>query len=191
MYTFLILIRYTNVNTKEQVDHMTVQTLEELYKLKFHLIYRYLLKIGCTREDAEDIVQNTFYKAISKMIHLETENPSSWLFKVAIHNYYDLCRKQKRHPKVEVKDEFIENLFANVEDGEVCIINKENRNDIQAILERLKPLQANLLLLKYEMDLTYEQIANLLNMKVDTVRMTLYRARNQFKKEWSESYGRR
>lgn len=170
---------------------MTVQTLEELYQSKFHLIYGYLLKIGCTREDAEDIVQNTFYKAISNMIHLETENPSAWLFKVAIHNYYDLCRKQKRHPKVEVKEEFIENLFSSVEDGEQFIINNENRAEIQEIIEQLKPVQANMLLLKYEMDLSYEQIANLLNIKVDTVRMTLYRARNQFKKKWSESRERR
>ncbi|MCM3324778.1 RNA polymerase sigma factor [Cytobacillus kochii] len=164
---------------------MKVQTLEELYRAKFHLIFRYLLKVGCSREDAEDIIQNTFYKAIENMIHLEVENPSAWLFKVATHNYYDLCRKQKRHPQVKVHDEFLENFLAHADEGERFVINQENKAEIHAVINQLKPSQANLLLLKYEMDLSYEQIGNLLNMKIDTVRVTLYRARNQFKKKWS------
>ncbi|KEK10910.1 hypothetical protein EP18_14785 [Lysinibacillus sphaericus] len=167
---------------------MSDHNLEELYKAKSHLIFRYLLKIGCSREDAEDIIQNTFYKAISNMIHLEIENPSAWLFKVATHNYYDLCRKQKRHPLVKIQDEFIEEILSFAEDGEELIIRKENRADIQKVINQLKPAQANLLLLKYEMNLSYEQIANLLNLKIDTVRTTLYRARNQFKKKWRETH---
>lgn len=167
---------------------MKVLTIEELYKAKCHLIYQYLLKCGCSREDAEDIIQNTFYKAITNMIHIEVQNPSAWLFKVATHNYYDLCRKQNRQPQVNVNDEFLENMLAHTEETEKIVIDMENRTELQSVINQLKPAQANLLLLKYEMDLSYEQIANILDIKIDTVRTLLYRARNQFKKKWSETY---
>ena len=44
------------------------ELLEEIFKSKMDIIFRYLIKIGCNRPDAEDIVQDTLFKAI---IHLE------------------------------------------------------------------------------------------------------------------------
>lgn len=72
------------------------------------------------------------------------------------------------------------------EDGEQIVLKKEHKNEIETVLNQLSPTQSNLLLLKYELDLSYEEISVLLNMKVDTIRTTLYRSRNTFKQKWSE-----
>ena len=165
---------------------MRIQSIEDLYWEKSQFILRYLLKIGCPKEDAEDILQNTFLKAVEHMIHLNIGNPSAWLFRVSINNYYDLCRKRKRHPSAQVDEKFFENMQGMGEDGEQIVLKKENKRDIEAILNQLPATQSNLLLLKYELDLSYEEISILLNIKVDTIRMTLYRARNNFKQKWSE-----
>lgn len=165
---------------------MQNQAIEDLYREKSRVIFRYLIKIGCPNEDAEDIVQTTFSKAFEHMIHLNVDNPSAWLFKVSINNYYDLCRKQQRYPHAQIDESFFENMYQVDEDGEQLVLRKEHKHEIEAILNQLSPVQSNLLLLKYELDLSYEEISGLLNMKVDTIRTTLYRSRNTFKQKWSE-----
>lgn len=165
---------------------MHIQTIEDLYREKSRIIFRYLIKIGCPKEDAEDIIQTTFSKAFEHMIHLNVEKPSAWLFKVAINNYYDLCRKQKRYPHAQIDERFFENMYQIDEDGEQLVLRKEHKEEMETVLNQLSPAQSNLLVLKYELDLSYEEISVLLNMKIDTIRTTLYRSRNNFKQKWSE-----
>ena len=83
---------------------MRVETIEDLYQQKFQIIFKHLINMGCSKENAEDIVQNTFYKAIENMVHLEVKNLSAWLFKVSIHQFYDLYRRKQRFPKVNIGD---------------------------------------------------------------------------------------
>lgn len=165
---------------------MQTSSIEDLYREKSRIIFRYLFKLGCSKENAEDIVQTTFSKAFEHMIHLNTDNPSAWLFKVSINHYHDLCRKQRRYPHAQIDDTFLANMLKMDEDGEQLLLRKEQKQDIEKILNQLSPTQSNLLLLKYEMDLSYEEISVLLHMKVDTIRTTLYRSRKIFKQKWSE-----
>lgn len=165
---------------------MKAKTIEDLYQKKFHIIFKHLIKMGCSKENAEDIVQNTFYKAIENMVHLEVKNISAWLFKVAIHQFYDLCRRTQRFPQVNIDDKAFITSFIQVETGEDLLLLKEFQGDIRSILNELKPSYKNLLLLKYELGLSYEEISMMLDMKVETVRTSLYRARKVFKEKWRE-----
>ena len=45
---------------------MNYELIDEIFKDKMNLIYRYLIKLGCSKENADDIVQDTFYKALMK-----------------------------------------------------------------------------------------------------------------------------
>lgn len=161
-------------------------SIEKLYIEKSNMIYKYLLKIGCKNEDAMDIVQETFYKAIENIIHLNEKNISAWLFKVAINKYYDLCRYQRRYPSLDIDENIIINLLED--DGEKIMIKKENKEDIEKILEELTPMHKNLIVLKYDLELSYSQISDFLDMKEETVKIYLYRARKDFKKRWAERY---
>ncbi|MGL6174466.1 MAG: RNA polymerase sigma factor [Cellulosilyticaceae bacterium] len=169
---------------------MKKDLLEEIYKQKAVFIYKYLIKIGASSEDAEDIVQNTFFKAIEYMVHVEERNLSSWLFKVAINNYYDICRKTKRIPLVELgKENLIQDI--NKDTPELVAVSKENSQEVSEVLNEMKDSYKNLLLLKYEMELSYEQIAILLETNESQIKTYLYRARNDFKKRWNGKYGQR
>ena len=42
---------------------MRYESIEQLYEEKAHIIFRYLMKTGCPKEDAEDIMQATFFKS--------------------------------------------------------------------------------------------------------------------------------
>ncbi len=170
---------------------MKTETIEDLYRRKFQIIFKYLISIGCSKENAEDIVQNTFYKAIENMVHLEVRNISAWLFKVSVNQFYDLCRRKRRFPKVHINDQAFIDFFIQEETSEDLLLVKEFQGDIRHLLDELKPSHKNLLLLKYDLGLSYEEISAMLDMKVETIRTTLYRARKEFKQKWREQNERR
>ena len=60
-------------------------SFNELIKVHIDKIYRLALKITKNHEDAEDIVQNTFYKAIDKLDQFREESSfSTWVYKIAL-----------------------------------------------------------------------------------------------------------
>jgi len=65
---------------------MDRKLLDELFTSKMVIIYRYLVKIGCSHTDAEDIVQDTLLKAIIHLEAIESDKIASWLFKVALNS---------------------------------------------------------------------------------------------------------
>lgn len=162
--------------------------ITSLYKEKAAIIKNYLIKNGCSLLDAEDIVQGTFVKAIQYMVELHEKNISAWLFKVALHAYYDLCRRNKRQPICSIEDQ--EQFFIGLADelnGEKMLLSKERAEEIARVVNRLNANQRNLLLLRYEMELSYKEIAELLDMDEKTIKTYLYRARLAFKKKWEET----
>ena len=67
-------------------DSMMAKKLNEI--LKF--VYSYLIKMGASKEDAEDIIQDTAYKFLQYIDSIQMDNIKSWLFRVAVNQYYDL-----------------------------------------------------------------------------------------------------
>ena len=64
---------------------------------ELNIVYRYLLKLGVSKEDAEDVVQETAYKYLLYYDSIKTNKIRSWLIRVALNFYYDQCRKQNRY----------------------------------------------------------------------------------------------
>jgi RNA polymerase sigma factor (sigma-70 family) len=152
--------------------------IQPLLEGKMKTIYKYLVKIGADSGDAEDIVQETVYKFF---INIETINPqkaSSWLFRVAVNHYFDLCRRRKKEIYIPL-DEGVykdESLLP-----EEFVLSKENEWEIEYVMNQLKPLYKNLLVLKYLVGLSYEEIAETLDIKMGSLKTSLFRARENFK----------
>lgn len=140
-------------------------------------IYFYLKKQGADSETAKDIVQDAIYKS---MIHIESiasDKYRAFVFKVAINLYLDYCRKSKK-VTYQALDE---NLVSSTKLTEDLLISKDDKNQIREILEELPIKFKQLLLLKYDMQWSYQQIAEYLGMKPDGVKTNLARARAKFK----------
>lgn len=162
---------------------MDNELLQQLIGEKVHVIKRYLIKIGANPLDAEDIIQESLYKWLLYIDSIEPEKISSWLFRVALNKYYDLCRKQNRNVTVSIRNQvFIDNQPLPEEHFD----HIENREEINATLNQMKPLYKHLLVLKYEMDLSYEEICQLLDMKLGTLKTYIFRARKQFKRTYEK-----
>ena len=157
-----------------------------LYKKQFNVICLYLVKSGCKINDAEDIVHDSFIKAIEYVTEVDIKNISSWLFKVAINNYKNKLKRGKIIKSVSIYEEsFYEELSDNF-NIEESIISKEKSKEILEVLNLLKEEYRTLIICKYEMNLSYKEISLLLGLDENTIKVYLYRARNKFKEEWNK-----
>jgi len=154
----------------------------EVLKKVMNELYYYLMKQGADSETAKDIVQDSVYKM---MVHIEAVDPDkyrAWLFKVATNLYYDYCRKKNRAPSLMLD----ETLASNAELIEDALITKENQQYIRKMLDLMPTAYKQLLLLKYELEWSYQQIADYLEIKPNNVKTYLARARKKFKEIYQE-----
>lgn len=158
-----------------------------LYKKQFRIICLYLVKCGCRVNDAEDIVHDSFVKAIEYMDGVAINNLSSWLFRVSINAYKNSVKRSKIITCVSVDEENFYNQLAEEKTVEGEMLNKENCIEIRNTLNDLKEEYRALLIFKYEMNLSYREIGLLLGINESTIKTYLYRARNKFKEEWHKN----
>ena len=155
-------------------DSMIAEKLNNI--LKF--VYSYLIKMGASKEDAEDIIQDTAYKFLQYIDSIQIDNIQGWLFRVAVNQYYDLSRKKSRRRDVLLKFN-VQEIFEE-ETPEKALLQSELERDIHEILTKLKPKYRQLLLLKYSTGLKIKEVAELYSMKEGSVKTLLHRARKEF-----------
>jgi len=145
-------------------------------------IFNYLVKIGSSREDAKDIVQETFYKSLLYSDSIPSDKLSSWLFKVAINTYYDLCRRQKKWIPMPPQFDIVSDKYLLEE-----LVVMETQQEVHATLQEMSPTYKELLEMRYAKEMSYQDIGNSLDMKTDKVKTYLARAKKQFQKLYTRS----
>ncbi|PGZ07354.1 RNA polymerase subunit sigma-70 [Bacillus cereus] len=149
-------------------------------RLKQYLgfIFNYLLKLGISREDAEDIVQEAALKYIENLEGIPPEKVKSWLFRVAINKSYDILRREKRKDKFLIELCILENLESDL--PEDCLLKEEQSGEIKKTLDLLPKRYREVLILKYVVGLRYDDIALLFEVTTGTVKTTVFRAKEYF-----------
>lgn len=147
---------------------------------KLHPVFLTLIKMGASKEDAEDITQETALQFLQYIDGIDIDLAQAWLYRVAINKYYDMLKKKKTHENYILA--FNMNELFNYETPEHFLLRKELQKDIQYILEQLKPKEAELLLMKYSADFSLKDIAVLFNTTDKTVKTQLARAKQKLMK---------
>lgn len=171
-YIYVISLNYIKKGDKHINDEVCYMIKEIL-----SLIYKYLISIGASIEDAEDIIQDTFIKTYENIDLLIDGNLKAWMFKVSLNRFYTLYKKSKT--KISLTDELSCTLKNDFEISDI-----DSSIDINNILSQMSESQKNLLILKYEMGFSYTNISKLLNINESSAKTLCYRARNIFKKIW-------
>lgn len=150
-------------------------------------IYFMLLKMVNNKNDAEDLTIEAFAKAF-KNIDNYTPNFafSTWLFKIATNNCIDFLRKQKmtkKHISIdkptddETNTEPFLTLLADSPDPEEILVTEQKEKIIKNVIEKLNPRYRKLIELRYFEELSYIEIAELLELPIGTVKARLFRSR--------------
>ena len=150
--------------------------LDKLNK-EMNVVYKYLRKLNISHMDAQDIVQETAYKFLLYYDTIRTSNIRGWLIRVALNIFHDQCRKNKY---IELALENQMNFLSEDNSPEDIVLNNENKYLIYTTLNQMKPKYREVIFLKYIIGLKYDEISRLLNMKLNTVKTYLARARKEF-----------
>ncbi|WP_053362507.1 sigma-70 family RNA polymerase sigma factor [Bacillus sp. FJAT-27251] len=141
-------------------------------------VFRLLQVKGAKKEDAEDIIQNTFYKVYTLLDDLTESNIRPWFFRVALNDYIDLKRK-KEAQNISLTEEIHAKLQHTDDEFEAIL----NQDEIFYLVKDIKQEYKEIFFLKYYYDFSYEEIAILLDMKENSVKQKLYRARKFINKK--------
>jgi RNA polymerase sigma factor (sigma-70 family) len=185
----------SNLSDKAQHDYQLVcqavqsgdqKAYAELMNRYKDSIYFMLLKMVNNRDDAEDLTIEAFGKAF-KNIHQYTPDFafSTWLFKIATNNCIDFIRRKRKNTfsidksfeGQDGNDTFID-IKSEGPDPEEGLIKKQKAQLMHDVVEKLKPRYRRLIELRYFNELSYEEIAQELNLPLGTVKAQLFRARD-------------
>lgn len=159
--------------------------LEDVYRLHMNDIFRYLYKLTGGKEQAEDLTQETFFRAFQSLDSYSGERVRPWLFKVAYHAFVDWQRKQKRYGFFPF-DEGIERPDSETDRPEHALLEKEAWGMFETLLDRLPDKQKQAFLLYYRHSFSYAEISQVLGITVADVKISLYRGRRHMRKMWGE-----
>lgn len=152
---------------------------KEVYDLYFRDVYRYALSLCRNETIAEEITQETFYKALTKLDSFDGKcKVSVWLCQIAKNTYISMCRKDK-HLNPNAVIDFSENN-ENFEDS---FFDKETAFTIHKVLHMLNEPYKEVFSLRTFGELSFKQIAELFGKTEAWARVTYHRARLKIKEE--------
>lgn len=156
-------------------------------------MYNFALRLTSDPNDAEDLVQDTIVKAFRFFSSYEKgTNAKAWLFRILKNSYINNYRKKSKQPSQVDYDEvssFYETIRADrtdTSDLEDRMFRELIDDDISNALEELPEDFRTVVLLCDVEDFTYEEIANMLDVPIGTIRSRLHRGRNLLKAQLME-----
>lgn len=156
-----------------------------LYERYFLQIFKYVFKRVESEDLANDICQQTFIKALTKLKSYKHKGLpfSAWLYRIAQNEINQFYRSQKRARIVEVNDSDLPELFEEIE----VDVNEERRMILIQTLEKLKPEEVTLIEMKYFEKRSGQEIAEILDLSLSNVKVKLHRTVKKIKQLISES----
>jgi RNA polymerase sigma-70 factor (ECF subfamily) len=168
----------------EKVVAGDVASYELLIRKYQSKLFSTVLHMVKNRELAEDIVQESFLRAFRKLdTLLNRDQFYPWIKRIAINMALNHFEKEKRVIDVENEEEdssFFENI-ASGESPEEITLKEELRKYVRLFVDSLPDRLRVVILLREVEDMSYEEIAEMLNIPLGTVRSRLFNARNIIK----------
>ena len=153
-------------------------------------IYSVIYRMVRNRPQTEDLVQETFIKAFAS---LETFNEeyafSTWLYKIAINNCIDYFRKKRLSTfpidkPIQSKDGEFQREFPDLTASpERKLLSQEKSTIIEEAIASLPEKYRISIILRHSEDKSYEEISEILDIPLGTVKARIFRAREMLKKK--------
>jgi RNA polymerase sigma-70 factor (ECF subfamily) len=145
-------------------------------------VYNYLLRITGNREDALDLAQDVFLKAYQNLRKLEEPGRfAPWLYRIAHNEAYSMFRK--RRPETDVDDMEPRSTEGGITVGGSSVFPIELSLSVASALGRLSDEQREAVVLKIYQGFKFEEMADILECPVSTVKSRLYTALDLLKEE--------
>lgn len=172
------------------MDTDFVKVYEDNYDKLFSLAYRLM----ANKEEAEDVLQEAFLNAYNAYPKFQNKSQvSTWLYRIVVNCAYKSMKKIKRLPVYDIaprfnmtKDEFFEKMksYETVED--VVLTNNMREQCLQLFLKCIPTKQRTAFALKVLLDLSCEDVSEIMDISVGAVKTNVYRARLAMKENMED-----
>ncbi len=168
---------------REDGDQRAYADLMRMYKEPIYLL---LLKMTNNPTEADDLTMEAFGKAFASLhLYTPTHAFSTWLFSIATNNCVDFIRKKRLQTiylddiRTKSESEVYEYPIPSEGDNpEENIIHEQRVQILREVVRQLKPRYRKLVEMRYFEEMSYEEIAEELDMPLGTVKVQLFRARD-------------
>ncbi len=149
------------------------------YILSFYekAIYNYCLRILKNSPNAKDVTQETFIKVYKNRKLIDPEkNIKTWIFTIATNAAYDFLRSKKRKNEISLDPDNETILSFKAYYPQEGLVS-----DVDKALEQINQEYKKVLLLYYQQGFQYQEIAEILDMPINTVKTHISRGKEQLK----------
>ena len=168
-------------------DQQAFAELVDLYQDKlYHMAYRML----SNRQEAEDVVQDAFLRVYKNLDRFdETLKFSTWIYRIATNLCIDRLRKRKPTYSLDAESQDYEGLDgysmipSDDKTPESELILSDTQRIIHQAMESLPPKYKSVMMLRYIQDLSLQEVGDILDMPVTTIKTRVHRGREFLRKK--------
>ncbi len=155
-----------------------MQAFEEVYKASSSFVYNVALRVVNNREDALEVAQEVFMIIHDKLKGFRFESSfKTWAYRITANYAINYAKKNSRAKTVPFEESFGEGAVFN--EVQTQMDQEDKAQLVEKLLSELNPDQRACVVLRDIQGLSYEEIAQALNININTVRTRLKRAREK------------
>lgn len=174
------------------IQQMNEGAFDEQMRSSYRKVYNLAFRLAGNRSDAEDLCQEAFYRAYRSFDQYQGDKPfENWIFRIVTRLFLDMVRNRKRRIQAvsydaPVRADSVENelLIQTADDAptpEEILMNNNFSEQLMAGLDSLRPDQKTLIMLADVEMLPYNDIADIMQIPVGTVRSRLHRTHRKLR----------
>lgn len=160
-----------------------LDAFRQLYERFIQKILNYLYRMTGSKDEADDLAQDTFVLAYRKIGDLKNpERFQSWIFRIAQNNVYQLYRGKKVHVESIDQEESQElsdfqKLTTPLKSPEDAVLTEELEQLITDVIQELPEKYRTVFILSAIEKLSYQEISNIVERSLASVKSDIHRAR--------------
>ena len=182
-----------------QARHNDSLAFSELVRRYESKIFRLALHITQNREDAEDVLQETFLKAYEHLDQFQGNSKFyTWIVRIAVNQALMKLRRRKTDTSVSLDEEFdtgedtlVREIAAWDENPEQQFSREELGEILESAIQSLEPPYRSVFVLRDIEDLSTEETARALDLSIPAVKSRLLRARLQLREKLTRHFKRK
>ncbi|WP_420547519.1 RNA polymerase sigma factor [Curvivirga sp.] len=152
----------------------------DFYMMYENRLYRFIKSKLNDSSEASDILHETFMEVWRKADSFEGRSKvSTWLFGIA---YYKTVDRLRKRTPVPMSDEDMPELEDTNPDAMACLLSQEKNRHVTYCLETLKVAQRMVMQLAFFEDLSYGEIAKIVDCPENTVKTRMFHAKQAMKR---------
>ena len=154
-------------------------------------LYRAAWSLCGSREDAEDLVQETFARVLSRPRVLHGDDDAYYLMRVLRNTFLTSRTGLERRNTSQQDEDGYEEAVVTYETPELAIMRQADTELVQAAISQLSPIFQEVLLLADIEEMKYQEVADTLAIPIGTVMSRLARARKQVREHIVSALGKK